>query len=85
MDKILEEDLVYWIYEKQSKMLHVHRKTIMWKAKSIFNEKNDDLPSKICLLLVVDGVKSLCESMGSLLEEKLTLPRRIHRIWLILS
>ena len=29
----LEEDLVHWIYEKRSKMLHVSRKMIMWKAK----------------------------------------------------
>ena len=26
---------------KRSKMLHVGRKIIMWKAKSIFNKKND--------------------------------------------
>ena len=33
IDGNLEEDLVHWIYEKQSKMLHVSRKMIMWKAK----------------------------------------------------
>ena len=42
IDKNLVEDLVHWIYEKRSKVLHVSRKMIMWKAKSIFNEKNDD-------------------------------------------
>ena len=68
IDENLEEDLVHWIYEKRSKMLHVSRKMIMW------------LPSKIRLLLIVDGVKSLCEDMGSLLGEKLQLHRRIHRI-----
>ena len=29
IDKNLEEDLVHWIYEKRSKMLHVIRKMIM--------------------------------------------------------
>ena len=42
IDKNLEEDLLHWIYEKRSKILHVGRKMIMWKTKSIFNEKNDD-------------------------------------------
>ena len=83
IDENLEEDLVHWIYKKRSKMLHVSRNMIMWKAKSIFNEKKTILPSKIRLLLVVDGVKSLCEGMASLIEEKLQLLRRIHRIWLI--
>ena len=85
IDENLEEDLVHWIYEKQSKMLHVSRKMIIWKAKSIFNDKTTVLPSKIRLLLVVDGVKSLCEGMGSLLEEKLQLLIGIHRIWLIVA
>ena len=66
-------------------MLHVSRKMIMWKAKSIFNEKLTILRSKIRLLLVADGVKSLCKGMGSLLEEKLQLLRGIHRICLIAS
>ena len=57
----------------------------MWKAKSIFNDKTTVLPSKIRLLLVADGVKSLCKGMGSLLEEKLQLLRGIHRIWLIVA
>ena len=66
-------------------MLHVSRKMIMWKAKSIFNEKSTILRSKIRLLLVADDVKSLCKGMGSLLEEKLQLLRGIHRICLIAS
>ena len=50
-------------------MLHVSRKMIMWKSKSIFNKKEMTIaPSKN---LLVDGAKSLCESMGSLLEEKI--------------
>lgn len=81
----LEQDLVHWIYEKRSKMLHVSRKMIMWKAKSIFNEIATVLSSKICLLLLVDGVKSLRKVMGCLYEEKLQLLKRIHRIWLIVS
>ena len=66
-------------------MLHVSRKMIMWKTKSIFNEKSTILRSKIRLLLVADDVKSLCKGMGSLLEEKLQLLRGIHRICLIAS
>ena len=66
IDENLEQDLVHWIYEKRSKMLRVSRKMVMWKAKSIFNEIATVLPSKICLLLLVDGVKSLRKGMGSL-------------------
>ena len=32
-DEDLEEDLVIWIYEQRSKMLHVSRKMIMFEAK----------------------------------------------------
>ena len=39
VDEELEENLVHWVYDQRSKMLHVSRKMIMWKAKSIFNEK----------------------------------------------
>ena len=39
IDKNSKADLVHWIYEKRSKMLHASRKMIMWKAKSIFNKK----------------------------------------------
>ena len=46
IDKDLEEDLVHWIYEKRRKMLHVSRKMIMWKAKSIFDAKNEDPATK---------------------------------------
>ena len=66
IDENWEQDLVHWIYEKRSKMLRVSRKMVMWKAKSIFNEIATVLPSKICLLLLVDGVKSLRKGMGSL-------------------
>ena len=31
IDENLDEDVVHWIYEKRSKMLHVIRKMIMWK------------------------------------------------------
>ena len=85
IDENLEENLVHWIYEKRSKMLHVSRKIIMWKSKYIKNKKTTILPSKNHLLLFVHGVKSLCEGMSSLLEEKLQLLRRIHCIWLIVS
>ena len=46
IDENLEEDLVHWIYEKRSKMLHVSRKMIMWKAKSIFDAKNENPVTK---------------------------------------
>ena len=68
IDENLEENLVHWIYEKRSKMLHVSRKIIMWKSKYIFHQKTTILPSKNHLLLFVHGVKSLCEGMSSLLE-----------------
>ena len=46
INKDLEEDLVHWINEKRSKMLYVSRKMIMWKAKSIFDAKNEDPTTK---------------------------------------
>ena len=55
------------------------------KPKAFLTKKTTILPSKICLLVVVDDVKSLCKDMGTLVEEKLQLLRRIHRIWLIVS
>ena len=36
----LEENLVHWVYDERSKMLHVSHK-MMWKAKSIFNKKKN--------------------------------------------
>ena len=38
----IEENLLEWIYERRSKMLHVSRKMIRTKAKAIFDEKTDD-------------------------------------------
>ena len=48
--------------------------------KALLTKKTTILGSKIRLMLVVDGVQSLCEGMGSLLEEKLQQLRRIHRM-----
>ena len=42
IDEDLEENLVIWIYEQRSKILHVSRKMIMFKANKMFDEKNDD-------------------------------------------
>ena len=41
-DADLEEKLVAWVYEQRSKMLHVSRKMIMFKAKKIFDDENQD-------------------------------------------
>ena len=38
----IEENLLEWIYERRSKMLHVSRKMIRIKAKAMFDEKTDD-------------------------------------------
>ena len=70
IDEELEDELVHWIYEQRSKMLHISRKMIMWKAKIMFDEKTTILPLEIRLLLAAGGVKNLCEDMGSLSEEK---------------
>lgn len=85
IDADLEEDLVHWVYEKRSKMLHVSRKMIMWKAKSIFDEKNEDPAVKDTFIASRDGAKNLCEDTGSLFEGRLQLLKRIQRIWLIVS
>ena len=42
MDEQLEEDVILWIYDQRSRMLHVSRKMIMFKAKKLFDEKTDD-------------------------------------------
>ena len=75
IDENLEDDLVAWNYKKRSKMFHVR------KPKAFLTTIAMILPSKARLLLVVDGVKSLCKVMGSHSEEKLQLLRRIHCIW----
>ena len=41
-DRELEEELVLWIHEMRSKMLHVSRKMIMFKAKKMVDGKNTD-------------------------------------------
>lgn len=38
----IEENLLEWIHERRSKMLHVSRKIIQIKAKAMFDEKTDD-------------------------------------------
>ena len=38
----IEENLLEWIYEKRSKMLHVSRKMIRIKAKAMFDKKTDE-------------------------------------------
>ena len=42
IDEDLEENLVIWIYEQRSKMLHVSHKMIMFKANKMFDEKIED-------------------------------------------
>ena len=39
MDEQLEQTLVEWVLERRSNLLRVSRKTIMVKAKSLFDEK----------------------------------------------
>ena len=41
-DSELEEEVLNWIHERRSNMLRVSRKLIMFKAKSIFDEKCGD-------------------------------------------
>ena len=38
----IEENLLEWINERRSKMLHVSRKMIQIKAKAMFDDKTDD-------------------------------------------
>ena len=59
MDQQLEEDLVLWIYEQRSKMLHVSRKMIIFRAKKMFNEKSDNPAVQDSLLQAEVGAKSL--------------------------
>ena len=42
IDEDLEENLVIWIYEQRSKMFHVSRDMMMFKATKMFDEKNED-------------------------------------------
>ena len=41
-DEDMDQAIVNWIYEQRNKMLHVSRRMIMWKAKTLFDEKNND-------------------------------------------
>ena len=38
----IKENLLEWIYERRSKMLHVSREMIRIKAKAMCDEKTDD-------------------------------------------
>ena len=42
VDEDMDQAIVDWIYEQRNKMLHVSRRMIMWKAKTLFDEKNND-------------------------------------------
>ena len=58
-DGELEEELVLWIHEMQSKMLHVSRKMIMFKAKKMMDEKNTDPATQDSFLQAGGDVKNL--------------------------
>ena len=40
------EEVACWVYSMHQKMLHVSRKTIMFKAKKIFDDKTTDPASR---------------------------------------
>ena len=50
----LEETLLIWIHERRSRMLHVSRKMIMYKAKALFDNGNSD-PSALDAFVVSRG------------------------------
>ena len=72
----LEEDLVHWIDEKRSKMLHVSRKMIMWKVKSIFNEKNDDTTIKNSFVASRGRCEKFMRKHGFSLRRKTTTAQK---------
>ena len=44
-DVELEEEVLSWLQQRRSNMVRVSRKLIMFKAKSIYNEKCGDMKS----------------------------------------
>ena len=76
IDEDLEEDLVHWIYEKQSKMLHVSRKMIMWKAKSIFDAKNEDPATKYSFVASCGWCEKFMRRHGFSLRRKTTTAQK---------
>ena len=76
IDADLEEDLVHWIYEKRSRMLHVSRKMIMWKAKSIFDEKNEDPALKDTFLASRGWCEKFMRRHGFSLRRKTTTAQK---------
>ena len=76
IDEDLEEDLVHWIYEKRSKMLHVSRKMIMWKAKSIFDAKNEDPATKDSFVASRGWCEKFMQRHGFSLRRKITTAQK---------
>ena len=76
IDADLEQDLVHWIYEKRSRMLHVSRKMIMWKAKSIFEEKNEDPALKDTFLASRGWCEKFMRRHGFSLRRKTTTAQK---------
>ena len=76
IDKDLEEDLVHWIYEKRSKTLHVSRKMIMWKAKNIFDAKNEDPATKDSFFASRGWCEKFMRRQGFSLRRKTTTAQK---------
>ena len=76
IDADLEEDLVHWVYEKRSKMLHVSRKVIMGKAKSIFDEKNEDPAVKDAFIASRGWCEKFMRRPGFSLRRKTTTAQK---------
>ena len=57
-------------------MLHVSRKMIMWKAKSIFNEKNDDFAVKDSFVANRGWYEKFMRRHGFTLKRKTTTAQK---------
>ena len=75
-DEELEDELVHWIYEKRNKILHVRRKTFMWKATNIFDEKNDDLGTRDWFFASPSWCEKLMRRHGLSLRRKNTTAQK---------
>ena len=75
-DEDLEEEVVNWIYEQWSRMLHVSRKMIMWKPKSLFDEKNDDPAVKESFIASREWCERFMRRHGFSLRRKTTAAQK---------
>ena len=76
MDERLEDDVLLWIFEQRSKMLHISRKMIMFKAKKLFDEKTNDPAVKDSFVASRGWCEKFMQHHGLSLRRKTTTAQK---------